>query len=259
MRRRPPLLAVLAVLSAAACARLTSPQAVVVDVGHTPEAPGAIAASGATEYAFNARFAGRLGDSLPAAGLAATRLVSIAGPDPLLDRRAAAIAAHRPCLIVSVHHDSVQERHLRYRAVDGVERSFTDHAAGYSLFVPTATPPARDSLLAARAIADALIAAGEQPSLHHAEPIEGEGRRLLDPGRGIYAGDFLKILRAAGAPVVLLEVGVVKNPVEEARLSQPATIATLAEAVAGAVASLPLCPVTSRPGLTSLSAARTAE
>lgn len=258
MRPRPPVPALLAVLAAAACAPLAGPSSVVIDIGHTPEAPGATAASGATEHALNDRFARRLGDHLSAAGLAATRTVAIAGPDPLLDRRAAAIADHRPCLIVSIHHDSVQERYLRYRTVDGVGRSFTEHAAGYSLFVPTATPPARDSLLAARAIADALVAVGEQPSLHHAEPIEGEGRRLLDPGRGIYAGDFLKILRVAAAPAVLVEVGVIKNPADETRLSQPPVIDALAGAIAGAVASLPLCPVTSPQRVISPPAARTA-
>ncbi|HEY9569075.1 MAG TPA: N-acetylmuramoyl-L-alanine amidase, partial [Thalassobaculum sp.] len=140
---------------------------------------------------------------------------------------------------------SVQERYLHHRFVDGAARSYTFHAAGYSLFVPTTTTPARDSLLAARAIADGMIAAGRRPSLHHAEAIEGEGRRLLDPIRGIYAGDFLKILRTAAAPAVLVEVGVIKNPVEEQQLSEPHTVDTLAAAIADAVAMLPLCPVTS--------------
>src|SRR3546814_19914937 len=85
-----------------------------------------------------------------------------------------------------------------------------------------------------------MIAAGRRPSLHHAEAIEGEGRRLLDPIRGIYAGDFLKILRTAAAPAVLVEVGVIKNPVAEQQLSEPHTVDTLAAAIADAVAMLPL-------------------
>lgn len=246
MTRRAPVLILLAVLLTAGCARLDGPAPVVIDVGHTPQAPGAIAASGATEHAFNKRFTRRLVTALPSAGVAATTIVDIDGADPLLDRRIAAISGHRPCLVLSIHHDSVQERYLRFRFVDGVERSYTDRAAGYSLFVPTEAAPARDSLLAARAIADALAAAGERPTGHHAEPIEGEGRQLLDPGRGIYAGDFLKLLRTAEAPTVLIEVGVIKNPAEESRLSQAPTIEALADAIAGAVASLPLCEVTSR-------------
>lgn len=244
-----PAAALLAALAAASCA---GPGPVAVDIGHTPEAPGAIAASGANEHAFNERFASRLADRLAAAGLGEADVVAIAGADPLLDRRVARIAGTAPCLLLSIHHDSVQERYLRRRVENGVERSYTGHAAGYSLFVPTTTPAARDSLLAARAIADALVAAGERPSLHHAEPIPGESRTLLDPGRGIYAGDFLKLLRSARAPAVLIEVGVIKNPDEERRLSDPETVGLLAAAIAEAVARLPICRVIRR------SAARTA-
>src|SRR3546814_4963502 len=89
-----------------------------------------------------------------------------------------------------------------------------------------------------------MIAAGRRPSLHHAEAIEGEGRRLLDPIRGIYAGDSLKILRRAAAPAVLVEVGVIKNPAEEHKLSKPHTVDTLAAPITDGVAMLPLCPVT---------------
>lgn len=247
--RAGPAAALLAALAVAACA---GPGPVAIDIGHTPEAPGAIAASGATEHSFNQRFASRLAGRLAAAGLGEASVVAIAGPDPLLDRRVARIAGTGACLLLSIHHDSVQERYLRRRVENGVERSYTEHAAGYSLFVPTATTGSRDSLLAARAIADALVAAGERPSLHHAEPIPGESRTLLDSGRGIYAGDFLKILRTATAPAVLVEVGVIKNPAEERRLSDPETVELLAAAIAEAVAGLPLCRVTGR------SAARTA-
>ena len=144
----------------------------------------------------------------------------------------------------------MQERYLKTRVVGGVERAYTDAASGFSLFVPADTPVAGASLAAAQAIADALLAAGERPSRHHAEPIDGEGRRLLDPGRAVYAGYFLKILRTAEAPAVLIEVGVIKNPVDERRLSDPAASAALAEDLAAAVAPLP-CRISAR------SAART--
>lgn len=244
MIRRRRLLALSAALAVSACApSLPScrPARIAVDVGHTPEAPGTVSASGVDELVFNRRFAARLAgalrQALPPAG--AVGAVEIAGTDPRLDRRVAIIAAQDPTLILSVHHDSVQERYLSHRTVDGRDLSRTDAAAGFSLFVPAETPVAAGSLAAARAIADALAAAGERPSLHHAEPIEGENRRLLDPARGVYAGDFLKILRTAQAPAVLIEVGVIKNPAEERRLSEPAAIDRLAVAVAGAVAALP--------------------
>lgn len=231
--------------------------AVVIDVGHTADAPGATAASGAPEFGFNQRFAHRLADRLRARGAAAggVSVVEITGPDPRLDRRVETIRtiAGRSArsLILSIHHDSVQARYLKTRVVDGVEQTYTDAASGFSLFVPAETPVAGASLAAAEAIADAMIDIGRRPSLHHAEPIEGENRRLLDPDRAVYAGDFLKILRTADAPAVLIEIGVIKNPVDERRLSDPGTAAALAKAIAEAVDALP-CRVTER------SAARTA-
>ncbi len=234
------LAGVLAVSACAAPVRNCPPPRVAVDIGHTPDAPGTVSAAGRAELAFNRRFAERLVLALqrqmPPGGTA--RTVEIRQPDPKLDRRVAAIADQRPTLILSVHHDSVQERYLTYRTVDGRNLGQTDRAAGFSLFVPAETAVAAGSLAAARAAADALAAAGERPSLHHAEPIEGENRRLLDRARGIYAGDFLKILRTAGSPAVLIEVGVIKNPAEERRLDDPATVDRLAAAVAGAVSAL---------------------
>jgi len=242
MIERRRLLALSAAMTVSACARpagrCSSPR-IVVDVGHTLDSPGTVSAAGVAELTFNRRFAERLAAALQR-GLPTgntVRAVEIGEPDPKLDRRVAAIAAGHPSLILSVHHDSVQERYLTRRTVDGIERSYTDAAAGFSLFVPADTPVAADSIAAARAIADALVAEGEHPSRHHAEPIDGENRRLLDPARGIYAGDFLKILRSAAAPAVLLEVGVIKNPTEERRLSDPAVIDRLATAVARAAAS----------------------
>jgi N-acetylmuramoyl-L-alanine amidase len=43
--------------------------------------------------------------------------------------------------------------------------------------------------------------------LHHAEPVAGESRELIDRALGIYRYDELAVLRTATMPAVLFEAG----------------------------------------------------
>ena len=61
------------------------------------------------------------------------------------------------------------------------------------------------------------MAAGEKPSLYHAEPIAGENRPLLAPPPGRASLDGLAVLKTATMPAVLVEAGVIVNPDDEAR------------------------------------------
>jgi N-acetylmuramoyl-L-alanine amidase len=79
-------------------------------------------------------------------------------------------------------------------------------------------PPA--SLACASAIGTAMRGSGFTPSLHHAEPIEGENRPLADAANGVYYYDDLVVLRSATQPALLLEAGVIVNRDEEALLSR---------------------------------------
>ena len=54
-----------------------------------------------------------------------------------------------------------------------------------------------------------------RPSLHHAEPIEGENREVIDRLNGVYRFDDLVVLRSAAMPAVLLEAGIIKHREEE--------------------------------------------
>ena len=59
---------------------------------------------------------------------------------------------------------------------------------------------------------------GLTPTLHHAEPIKGENRELVNPDLGIYRFDDLIVLKSATMPAALLECGVIVNRAEEAEL-----------------------------------------
>jgi N-acetylmuramoyl-L-alanine amidase len=83
---------------------------VIVDVGHTPEIPGAISARGATEYDFNLRLAKVVERKLNDAGYARTSLLLATGPAiPSLVRRIAQANQMSADLLISIHHDSVPQ------------------------------------------------------------------------------------------------------------------------------------------------------
>jgi hypothetical protein len=67
----------------------------------------------------------------------------------------------------------------------------------------------------------ALTERGLAYSAHHAEPIRGEGRQLIDKALGIYRYDQLFVLRFNAAPAVLLEAGIIVNCADEVVLASP--------------------------------------
>ena len=78
---------------------------VIVDVGHTPEIPGAISARGATEYDFNLRLAKVIERKLNDSGYARTSLLLATGPAiPSLVRRVAQANQMSADLLISIHH-----------------------------------------------------------------------------------------------------------------------------------------------------------
>src|SRR5690349_16031311 len=82
----------------------------VVDVGHTPEIPGAISARGKTEYDFNLRLAKVIERKMIAAGFGRTTVLLGTGQAiPSLVRRVLQANAMSADLLLSVHHDSVPE------------------------------------------------------------------------------------------------------------------------------------------------------
>ncbi len=193
---------------------------IVVDTGHTPARPGATGASGRVEYRYNLDLSAAVAADLATHGDHVFR-TSADGREIALAARA---TQHPDAdLFVSIHHDSIQQQYLDA----GRQRDFH----GYAIFVSERNPHYAASLRCARAVGEQMLAAGETPSLYHAEPIRGENRPLLDRRLGIHRYDDLMVLHTAPMPALLIEAGVIVNPDEEARLARPDTIRRLAAAI----------------------------
>lgn len=188
---------------------------VVVDIGHDPRQSGTFGASGATEYEWNRIFARELATALASAGYGVT--VFEAPPDLSLPTRVKNLDALGGDLLISVHHDSVQERHLSETTAFGKSTRYTDAASGYSLFVSAEDPSYITALDVGTAIGNALRRRGIKRNLYHALDIEGERRPLIDASIALYRFDDLQVLRDVPVPGVLIEVGVIRNPLDEAR------------------------------------------
>jgi N-acetylmuramoyl-L-alanine amidase len=189
---------------------------VVLDVGHTVEAGGARSARGVPEYVFNLELARQIETQLREAGFARTRVLIAKGIGrPQLLRRAQRANAIGADLLVSIHHDSVQDFYLRRWEHDRRVDLFSDKYSGFSVFVAGDNVRFADSLEFARLLGDELISRQMRFTTHHAEDISGERRPFLDPARGIYRYDELLVLKNTRAPAVLLEAGVIVNRAEE--------------------------------------------
>lgn len=195
---------------------------VAVDIGHTPQHPGAQAASGQTEYHFNLALGEALVPALQSLGDQGLR-TDAKGAELTLQQRTAQVSGAD--LFLSIHHDSIQPAYI----AAGRVREFS----GYALFVSKRNAQFDQSLRCARAIAEQLqSSAGQRPSEYHAEPIPGENRQFLDRRLGIHQFDDLVVLHTARMPAVLIEAGVIINPDEEARLASPEMTQKIARAIA---------------------------
>lgn len=208
----------------------------LLDVGHTVEAPGTTSARGITEHAFNLRLARQVLDVLRDGGFSRTELLVTHGVGRAqLVKRAARASAAKPDLLLSIHHDDVQERYHAKWTHNGRVRLYSDRFAGYSLFVSQANRHFDASLAFATLLGDELKGRGLNFTSHHAEDIPGERRPVLDAERGVFRYDELIVLAQTDAPAVLLEAGVIVNRAEELALAaaprQEATAAAVLAAV----------------------------
>ncbi len=220
----------------AQCARDAFP--VAVDIGHTVEDPGAMSARGIPEFIFNMALGRDVEKALADAGFPARRIIVSGKGKQQLSRRVAAAAAFSPALVISIHHDSVQETYLKDWRFAGIPRQYSDRFSGFSIFVSRANPQFDESLAFAKELGRTLIAAGLRFSSHHAERISGESRETLDGEAGVFEFRNLRVLKQAAAPAVLLEAGIIVNREEEIELASPARRQLAATAIVEAVTAM---------------------
>jgi N-acetylmuramoyl-L-alanine amidase len=235
--RRPVLAAALCavLLAGGAQAAAPEPPLVMLDPGHGPVHPGATSVRGTPEVGYDDAFAALLASRLEHAGF---RVALTRGPSEEipLDARPARAAARGAWLLLSLHHDSAQLRDLAREERDGRPAYRTTRPIrGYSIFVSERNARRGASLRVAQALGRRLLALGRPPTLHHAEPIPGEGRDLLDAKLGIYRFDELRVLAEASCPAVLVELGVIVDETDEAYVSDPVHRVELADALTQAL------------------------
>lgn len=210
---------------------------VIIDAGHTRKMPGAMSITGKREVEYNDNLTGQLADALAQAGFAPV-LTRRPDQETKLESRAAVANSNNGILMLSIHHDSAQLTRLEPVVHHGVRTYRTRQPiSGYSLFVSSKNRQFRTSLLFARLLGDELLKLGRKPSLHHAEPIQGEGRPLLDEKRGIYQFDDLVVLKKTAIPAVLLEVGVIVDKNDEAYVSGAENQQAIVNAIITAVSA----------------------
>jgi N-acetylmuramoyl-L-alanine amidase len=236
--------------AAASCQRSTF--RVVVDVGHTLDAPGATSARGVTEYAFNLQLAQQVKQTLVDAGFDQTvLLITDKNPPRGLFERAMRANAMPADVFVSIHHDSVPDYLLETWDYEGQQNHFSDRFKGYALFISKDNADRAGSLLFGKFLGKELQARGLRYTPHYTLELMGHRRReLVDAEAGVYRYDALIVLRSTRMPAVLLEAGSIVNRQEELELASPERRTLTSVAVAAAVEDF--CAARSRPKIERL-------
>ncbi len=194
---------------------------VVVDVGHSENAPGALSARGVNEYEFNMRLAKEIVQELQKAGFSKTELfITQSGPPVGLYKRAEYANNVPADLFISIHHDSVPDNFLERWEYNGKHLGFSDRFKGHSIFVSEDNGDHRGSLAFGHMLGIELKARGLKYTPHYAKEFMGAYRHeLLDAEAGVYRYDHLVVLMKTRMPAVLFEAGPIINRDEELSLN----------------------------------------
>jgi N-acetylmuramoyl-L-alanine amidase len=208
---------------------------IAIDIGHSPNKPGAISARGVSEYTFNKKVGELLFQNLLQHGFKSTFILNEQNPEMSLHSRAKIANQKGADLLISIHHDSVQPHYLNQWEFDGENHHYSDRFKGFSIFFSGKNPKTEQSFQLAKTIGNELLQLQAKPTLHHAENIVGENRPLIDSERGVYRFDSLILLKNTKMPAVLVECGVIVNREEEQLLSKEDHQKNLALALSKAV------------------------
>jgi N-acetylmuramoyl-L-alanine amidase len=208
---------------------------IALDVGHTTDAPGATSARGVKEYVFNLRLAKEIAKILSDTRFQTHLVVAKGAGRVQLFKRVQQANALGADLLVSIHHNDVQDRYKEKWTHGGESRFYSDRFAGHSLFASRANPKASVSIAFGRLLGTELKAQGLAYTRHHLEDVAGERRELLDPDAGVYRDDNLIVLTHTKMPAALLEAGIIVNRAEELLLETPEHRARIAQAMLAAV------------------------
>lgn len=212
----------------------------VVDPGHGGKDPGAIGVSGTYEKHAAFAVSGELARQLRAGGyrVSLTRENDVFIP---LEDRVAIAQSHGAALFISVHADAVQDNTVSgasvYTLADtasdtqtanlAVHENAADRYGGHAL---AGVSPQIAGILAS--LVQHETRAGSARMQQNIVTALGHQTRLLDnPAR--HAG--FAVLKAADIPSVLVEVGFMSNPLDEAALAQARHRAAVASALRHAV------------------------
>jgi N-acetylmuramoyl-L-alanine amidase len=205
---------------------------IAVDVGHTETNYGAVSAHGIPEYEFNLRLAQELVQQLWAKDYKRAEVVTQVDSD--LPRRARDLSSRRPDIMLSLHHDSVQDKYLKTGMLDGQMRTYTDGFHGYSIFISRENAHLDASERFAELLGTEMRAQGNvlTPTDHHETQ---ENRQPFDKPNGIYFYDGLAVLRLTAAPAVLLESAVITDVSDEQKANDKAFRAHIVNAIVTAI------------------------
>ena len=209
---------------------------IAIDIGHTPNVPGATSARGVPEYLFNKHIGDLLYQKLRRTRkFRGSFIINATGANISLAARAAVANKQRADLFISIHHDSVYPKDLSDWVYQGKILPHCDKFSGYSIFYSEKNGAPLDSLIFAVTLGSEMLQAGFHPTLHHAWRFTGGDKDLIDRTRGIYKYNKLVVLKKTEMPAVLFECGIIKSRTEEVKLCdhnyQYKLVATLFKAI----------------------------